>query len=410
MSARAPDSVRHGSPLRRREFRLYFVGNLVSNVGSWLSNVAVGVYMLELTGSSFWVGVAGFGLFIPTMIFALPAGVLADRMDRLRLLRRAQVWMALLAILLAVLVGVGQADRYSITLIAFGLGLGIALAIPTMQALIPLLVPPEEMPDAIRLNALTFNIARVVGPVTAAATYVTLGPTWAFGLNAVSFFPLVAALTLIKRAPFPRAADRPPGPLREGIAYAWRHLQTRWMLAAIVAIGFSLDPIITLSPALARRFGLAAGGAGWIVAAWGSGAVLMILAGRRGIRLATEHGLGWIGLVALSAGVAGLGLSPSLVPALACGVLAGAGFITATMAFTTSIQRDVPESLRGRVSALWTLAFLGPRALASVAVGSLADAVGPRAATIAFSSVALFAAVFLRRVEGLKEELSEFTT
>jgi predicted MFS family arabinose efflux permease len=233
---------------------------------------------------------------------------------------------------------------------------------------------------------------------------VTLGPAWAFGLNAVSYFALVAALTMIRKPPFPRAADRPPGPIREGIAYAWRHLRTRWMLLSIVAIGIALDPITTLSPALAQDLGIGRDGAGWIVAAWGGGAVLMILVAGRLIRAISEHGLGWVGLVALAAGVAGLGVAPTVWLAIPAAVLAGVGYITATMAFTTTIQQDVPESLRGRVSALWTLAFLGPRAIAGVVDGALGDLVGVRSTTVMFATVALVAAVLLRRVIAPKGE------
>ncbi|HEX9774231.1 MAG TPA: MFS transporter [Actinomycetota bacterium] len=386
------------SPLRRREFRLYFIGNLTSNVGSWISNVAFAVYIHDLTGSSFWVGMVGLSLFVPTLLFALPAGALADRFDRLRLLRSAQILMATLAGMLTIAVATGNATRELVVLAAAGIGVGISVGIPVMQALIPTLVPHEEMGDAIRLNALTFNVARVLGPTLAALVLGTLGPAWAFGINAVSFAAIVAALTMIGRVPYPRVADRSPGPIREGIAYAWRHLRTRWMLLSIVAIGIALDPIVTLAPAISARLGVAGGGAGYVVGSWGAGAVVTILVGRRLIVVATERGLGWIALVVLFAGVSIVGLAPAFPVVLLGGLVAGGGYIVATMAFTTVIQADVPESLRGRVSALWSLAFLGPRAFASVGVGALADAAGTRVSSLSFAVVALGAAVLLRHV------------
>ena len=387
------------SPLRRREFRLYFAGNLTSNIGNWLANVALAIYIHDLTQSSFWVGLALFGLNVPVLLFGLPAGALADRVDRVRLLQLSQVLMAALAAVLALLVMTGMADRYTVTAISFGLGIGIAVSIPAMQALIPVLVPPPELGDAIRLNALTFNSARVLGPLLAAVTLKTLGPTWAFALNAASFVPLIWGLSQIRTPPFPREADRPPGPMREGIAYAWRHLRTRGMLLAIVAIGVTLDPITTLSPALADRFGLTSNGAGWIVAAWGLGGVAVILGARGLIAAATRHGAGWAGLLGLAAGMAILGATSSPWIGLTGGVIAGVGYIVSTMVFTTSIQESVPESLRGRVSAIWTLAFLGPRAAGSVIDGWAADRIGPGVTTILFGSVALVAALFLRRIE-----------
>lgn len=400
----AADPQPYASPLRRRAFRLYFAGNLVSNVGNWLNNVVLAVFVHEQTGSSFWVGLVNFGLFMPVLAFALPAGALADRSSRVHLLRNAQLWSGALAVVLTVMAANGTATPLAITAIAFGMGIGVAVAIPVMQSLIPILVPPEELGDAIRLNGLTFNLARVAGPVLAAAALVTIGPVWAFGINAVSFLALAAALHRIGEPPFPRAHSERPGTVTDGIAYAWRHLRTRWMLLAIVAIGIALDPITTLSPALSVRYGLDADAAGWIVAAWGGGAAAMLIVGRRVIAAVTHHGLGWLGLLGLAAGVSGLGLAPGIGVALPSGVVAGAGYIVATMAFTTAIQSDVPEHLRGRISALWTLAFLGPRAIVAVADGALADLLGPRTATLCFAAVALVAAIALRHVTPSTEE------
>jgi predicted MFS family arabinose efflux permease len=204
---------------------------------------------------------------------------------------------------------------------------------------------------------------------------------------------------MIRQIPFPRTAEQPPGPIREGLSYAWHHLRTRWMLLSIVAIGIALDPIITLSPALSDRYGLKTAAAGWMVTAWGAGGAAMIIFGMNAIRRATHHGLGWVGLFVLFVGVFELGAAPNIGWAIPGCVLAGVGYIVASMAFTTTIQQDVPEALRGRVSAIWTIAFLGPRAIAALAEGALADRIGPRITTSLFSVVALIAAVSLRRVQ-----------
>jgi MFS family permease len=384
-------------PLARREFRIYFAGNLASNIGTWVANVALGVYMLELTGSSFWVGVVNAALFVPVIFFALPAGALADRTDRLRLLRTSQVFAGALAGLLALLVSLDAAPRLVVVLIAAGWGVSIAVAIPAMQAMVPSLVPHGELAEAIGMNALTFNVARAIGPVLAAVTLTTLGTTFAFGLNALSYAAIVAALLAIRRPPFLRESSGPPGPPREGLVYAWRHLRTRTMLLAVMAISVSLDPITTLSPALARSYGLATGGAGWIVSSWGLGAVLGITAGRRLINQMSKRGLGWAGLIGQAAGMAALGAAPNVAAAIPAGILTGFGYITAVITFTTAIQTDVPERLRGRVMALWTISFLGPRVAAAVVDGALADAFGPHVAASCFALPALVAAWFVRR-------------
>lgn len=406
---RSPDSPpaeRRRGPLARREFRTYFIGNLVSNSGNWLQNVTIGVFMLNLTGSSFWVGLAAAGLFLPSLALALPAGVLADRRDRRRILMGAQAAAALLAALLTALAAVDAANRYAVVAIAFGLGTAIAFSIPAMHAFVPSLVPPDELADAIGLNALTFNVARAVGPVLAAAVITTLGATWAFGLNTLSFLALIGALWAVRRPPFPRVMSRPGGTIAEGLRYAWDHRRTRVMLIAVAAISISLDPITTLAPALAESLGMATGGAGWIVSSWGGGAVLGLIAGRGLIRHMVEHGLGWIGLIAFTIGLTGLGAAPTVFLALPMGVLAGVGYITATISFTTTIQADVPEEFRGRVSSLWTLMFLGVRPFAAVLDGGLADAVGPHVTTIAFGAPALAAVWLVRRMTPVHEPLA----
>lgn len=384
-------------PLARREFRLYFAGNVASNVGSWLSNVALSVYVLDLTRSSFWVGLTNSALFVPVLLFALPAGALADRTDRLRLLRVSQVAACAFAATLALLVAIDQANRYSLVVIAAGLGLTIAVAIPAMQSMIPSLVPHDELTDAIGLNALTFNIARALGPVLAAVTITAIGYTFAFTLNALSFVPLIIALVVIRRPPFLREMEGAGGSIREGLSYAWNHVRTRTMLLAVVAISVSLDPITTVSPALARSYGLSTGSAGWIVSAWGGGAVAGITLGRRWIRYASSHGLGWAGLLGQAAGLLALGAAPAIGSAIPAALLTGFGYITATISFVTTIQNDVPERLRGRVMSLWTASFLGPRVISAVIDGALADAFGPHLATAVFAAPAVAAAWFVRR-------------
>jgi MFS family permease len=384
-------------PLARREFRLYFAGNLSSNIGNWLANVALSVYVHDLTGSSFWVGITNAALFVPTILFVLPAGAMADRGNRVRILRLSQVMACACAGTLTVLVWTGVANRYAVVGIAAALGVTVAFAIPAMQSMIPSLVPHEELTDAIGLNALTFNIARALGPVAAAAAITWVGATFAFGLNTLSFVPLVVALAIIRRPPFPRESEGPPGPMLEGLRYAWNNVRIRTMLLGMVFVSISLDPITTVAPALARSYGLASGAAGWIVSAWGAGAVLGITLGRRFVNRVTRNGVGWIGLILQAAGLVGLGAAQAMLGAIPAALVIGFGYITAAIAFVTTIQSEVPERLRGRVMALWTLSFLGPRVFAAVLDGSLADSAGPHIATALFAIPALAAAWFVRR-------------
>jgi len=382
------------NPLRRREFGLYFAGSVVSNIGTWMQNVVLSVFMFKLTGGSTWVGVANFALFIPIVFFTLPGGVIADRRDRLRLLRDTQIAAGVCAAGLAALTATHNVNRYSAVALAFGIGVASAVAIPAMQALLPHLVPGEELSDAIALNAVTFNLARAVGPIVAYAA-LAISAAWAFGLNALSFFVLAVALWLVRAVPYPREGGR-PGPMREAIEWAWRHVRTRTMLIGVAMIGIALDPITTLSPAYGRALGNA-NRAGWIVSAWGLGAVLVITAGASVLRRLAEHGLGWLGLGILAVGIAIYAAGHTVPVVLAGNAIAGAGYIISAVIFTAAIQHDVPEALRGRVMALWTFAFLGLRPVASLVDGKLADAFSPHWATLVFAVPAAAAAVFVRR-------------
>ncbi|MCA1831881.1 MAG: MFS transporter [Actinomycetota bacterium] len=392
------DPRRTPSPLRHRAFRLYFTGSMISNSGTWLQNVALSVFMLNITHRSTWVGITGLALMLPVVFLTLPAGVLADRVDRLKLLLISQLVAAGFAAVLTVLAAAHTITRYTVVGLAMGLGASVAFAIPAMQALIPHLVPEDELEGAIAMNAITFNIGRVIGPILAALTPLLFHdnwPVWAFGLNTASFLVLAVLLSRMGPPPYPRPGGG-PGPVSEAIDYAWHHVRTRWMLLGVIAIGFTLDPIFTLSPAIGRSFGRSSY-AGWIVSVWGAGAVFVITAGASVLRYLTKHGLGWVGLVVLAAGIAGFSAAQNLAEALGAVFVTGGGYIAAAMTFTTTIQTDVPERLRGRVMALWTLAFLGPRPIAGIIDGSLADVLSPHWAGVLFALPAIVMSVAVRR-------------
>ena len=398
MKTHERESQRPPSPLRHRAFRLYFIGNMISNSGTWLQNVALSVFMLEITHRSTWVGISSFALMLPVVFLTLPAGVLADRVDRLKLLLISQLVAAGFAGVLTALAAAHVVNRYTVVLMAMGIGGSLAFAIPAMQALIPHLVPEGELSEAIAMNAISFNIGRVLGPMLAAVTPLIFHddwPVWAFGLNTASFLVLAMLLSRIGPPPHPRGGGS-PGPMREAIEYAWGHVRTRSMLLGVVAIGFTLDPIFTLSPAIGESFGRSSY-AGWMVSAWGAGAVVGITVGAAALRYLTKHGLGSVGLVVLAAGIAGLAGAQNMPEALGAVFVAGMGYIAAAMTFTTTIQTDVPERLRGRVMALWTLAFLGPRPIAGIIDGSLADLLSPQWATLLFAVPAIVTAIVVRR-------------
>lgn len=371
--------------IRDRTFGVFFVGNLVSNCGTWLQNVAAAIVVYRLTGSNTLVGAVSMLQFAASLLLAPWAGALSDRMDRRLLLVWGQVISIVAASGLAIwtaAVGIeGLPGPWPIFATAAVIGVGWAISVPTMQALVPALVDDADLDQAIALNSITFNIARAIGPALGAVTLVTLGAAATFGLNALSYAVLIVALMLIRPREITRPKTRGDGSVRECLRYVRGEPVLFVLLIGVTALGFGTDPVNTLSPAMADELGGGDALVGWLVSAFGIGAAGMAF-GVGTVRKRIALGpLGVIGLLVLAAGLFAFAASPVVGVALGALVLAGIGFLLALTALTTELQRRVPEALLGRVMALWTVAFLGSRPVAALLDGALGDAIGPRAAT-----------------------------
>jgi MFS family permease len=386
-----------------RDFRLYFFGNLISSSGTWLQNVAQGVLVLELTGSAFMVGLTQVATFVPVLVLGLHGGGLADRFDRRKLLMSTQVLAIASTGALAILAATGHATVPAIMVVALLLGIQYAVAIPALQAVVPSLVPPEQLGPAVAYSSVTYNLARALGPLLATAAVAALGFGLAFGLNSLSFVALFVAVAAIRLRPGSEAPHG-RGSIRDGLRYAWRSRRIRSLLILVTAISVATDPVYTLAPTFARHvFGETAAQAGLLVSAFGAGAILAaLLAGRLfGRSRATRRRAGVAGLVVLAAGMAGLAVSGSLPVGLIALGAAGVGYLLSITAATTGIQETVPDQLRGRVMALWTLCFLGSRPLAALLDGGLADLLSPRIATLLILVPLIVSGAFLAgRVPG----------
>ncbi len=395
-------STPRGAPrlLTDRTFGPYFFGNLVSNCGTWFQNVAAAVVVFNLTGSAVLVGAVSVAQMLPSLLLSLPAGVLTDRVDRRKLLLSGQLLSASASGCLAVwtgLVGVeGLPGIWPVLGASLVLGVGIAFSIPAMQALVPALVPPEDLDLAIALNSVTFNAARAVGPALGAATLVAFGPAAAFAVNAASFLVLVAMLLAVT----PRAVERSTGgdrSVRASLSYVRADRTSLMLLVGVAALGFGADPVYTLTPPLAEAFGGGDRLVGLLVSAFGSGAVLSALLVGRLRRRCGQRSLGLAGLVGLGGGMLGLVASPNQTAALVFLGVGGAGYLFATTALTTLLQQRVPEDLRGRVMALWTIALLGSRPVAALIDGALADLTSVRVAIVFAAIVPLVSAAIVWR-------------
>jgi MFS family permease len=327
--------------------------------------------------------------FAPILFLAPWTGSAADRFERRRLLLVTQPTAALLSGTLALLTHFDVVT--SAVVILFGLGQGVmtAFSTPAQQALFVSLVPRDDVTSAVGLNSMTFNIARAAGPALAGVTIETLGIAAAFAVNAGSYLVFALALVFVT----PRRQERPESTrLRDSFDLLRREPRLAVALGIVAAVGFSSDPINTLSPAFAHAFDLPDTASGYIIGVFGAGAVTaaFVLAGRQPSRVRTA-----ITLTLLGGGVAAFSLSPFLPVALTCLFVAGFGYLASNTAATSFLQLGVAESQRGRIMALWSIAFLGLRPFASLVDGAIASSFGVRAAGVVLAIPALVAAALL---------------
>jgi MFS family permease len=361
--------------LRHTEFRVFWTGNFVSNIGSWMQNVAQGWLVLQLTGSPLWLGLVGFAQQVPALVFSLLGGVIADRASRRRLLLATQTTMMLLALVLAVLTQMHWITVRQIMVIAVFAGTTMALNAPTYQSAIRDLAPAEDLLNAIALNSIQFNASRVLGPSLAGFAIAGLGVAACFYLNALSYVPL---LFVIGRVAFPARAERETRSVAAEIAEGFHYVrQNRTVLLLVLLVAmvsmFGL-PYLVMMPAFARDvLHVGARGLGYLVAAAGAGALL------GGIHLAmlrTHRRRGPVVLgAALTFFAAILLFCASRHPLLSALLLAvvGGAAVNCVATVLSLIQTLVPDQIRGRVLSMYTMAFLGFTPLGSLLVGALAE-------------------------------------
>jgi MFS family permease len=392
----APPSIRRVMVSRR--FLPFFVGSALSNIGTWFQNIAAGLLIYQLTGSSLLVGTVHFAQFIGAFLLAPWAGAAADRFDRRRLLALTQLLAGVTAGVLAAVTWAGVVTAPIVVGLSFVLGLALAFMVPALLALVPLLVETRDLDAAISLNSLTFNLARAVGPLLGALVAEQLGYGPAFALNAASFLAFAGALALLVR-PFPQ--QRTPKGSRPGLRHAIADVRREpvWvaLLVVVAAISFTADPILTLAPELARDvFGGTDLDAGLLVGAFGTGATITALTLTGWLR-ARRNALPGALLVQAS-GMLVVSAAPGLGLALGGMFVSGAGYLAAITRATTRLQSEVPDVLLGRVMALWSLSFVGSRPFAALLDGAVAEVAGARAAAAVMTVPTVVVAVWAARL------------
>ena len=372
--------------LRYRDFRLLWVGMVISNVGSWMQLFGLGYLVVQLAIrdgvpqlAPFYIGLLGLARALPSLAFGLFAGVMADHADRRRLLLMTQSAATLNALLLALLTITGQINIVAVVLIGAIGSTIFSFDAPTRQAMVPRLVGERDLVSAIGLNSVAFNGAQLAGPVLGGILYIPFGLGGLFMINALSFLAVIAALVLMR--PVPAAASRRDvtmlRSIREGLGYVRHDVVVRWIMVLTATAALLTRPWIQLLPAFTEQIlHVGAVELSWLMGASGAGALggALVTASLGNLR---RQGLVLVvSASAMAALVAVFALQRSLAVALP--LLAAVGF--ATMLFmgmsNTLVQMRTPDHLRGRVMSVHTMVFLGIMPLGTLALGALGTAVG----------------------------------
>ena len=383
--------------LRHRNFRLFYAGQLVSLSGTWMQSLAQAWLLYRMTESGLWLGLAGAAALLPNLLFGLYGGVLADRFSRQRLLIAAQALAMVQAFALAALTFSGHIAPWHILLLAFLLGLVQAFELPARHSFVAQLVPRADLSNAIALNSSLFHLARFLGPAIAGVLVAWVGEGWVFFVNGLTFIAVLVGLLAIRLPAEPDGAEAGGlHALREGLWYVWRHATIRAVIALVAAVSLVGSSAIVLMPVFAAKvFERDAQSLGLLLGVIGLGAFAGALTlARRKDLAGIERAIAAAGLV----GGAALALfATTKVFALALLILPAVGFCITTMlaSSNTLIQLTVPDRLRGRVMALFSVALHGMMPLGQLAVGAAADHVGaPRAVAISGALLFLAAGAF----------------
>jgi MFS family permease len=373
--------------LQHRNYRLFFAGQSVSLVGTWVTRIATSWLVYRLTGSELLLGLTGFAGQIPLLLLAPFAGVLADRWNRHRILVITQVLSALQSLALAVLALSGRITVTHVILLQIAQGIINSFDTPARQAFVVEMVDDRaDLPNAIALNSSMFNASRIIGPAIGGVIIAAVGEGWCFMIDAVSYVAVIASLLAMRLPPrtVTRVREHILKELRSGFGYAFGFAPVRELLLNVSIVGIMGMPYAVLMPVFASK--ILHGGAstqGLLMTAVGAGALIgtFYLASRHSVL-----GLGKVIIAStllLSAGLIAFAYSRTLLLSLVVLPLVGAGMMLQAASTNTILQTIVDEEMRGRVMAFYSVAVLGTTPIGSLAAGAAAESIGaPRTIVI----------------------------
>jgi MFS family permease len=373
-----PPSLR---ALGHRNFRLYWSGQLVSLVGTWMQNVARGWLVLELTHSAFWLGMVGLATSLPVLVLSVWAGTLVDRVSKRALVIVTQTISMLAAFLLAALTISGTVQVWQVMAISLVLGTVFAFDGPARQSFTVEMVGKEDLMNAVALNSSIFNGARVVGPAIGAVVLAWQGPGLAFFLNGLSFLAVIVGLFMMKLPPHvrTRVSENSFKRMMEGLHYVRRDDTIAMLMLLICAVSIFAYPYAVLMPIFADSvLQVGTAGYGMLMAFSGIGSLLgaislTLQSGRPDTRRGRTVKIGIIGMPLFLAVFA---LSQNYLLSLAMLIGVGWTMISVNATINTLVQTNVPDHLRGRVNGVYTFLFVGMAPAGNLQAGVLADHLG----------------------------------
>jgi MFS family permease len=380
--------------LRNRNFRLYFRGQLVSNTGNWLTNIALTLLVLNLTHSGLAVGILAACQYGPILLLSAYAGAVADRSDKRKLLIITQILEMLQSICLAVFAFLPHTPILGLYIIAIAGGLFLAFDNPLRRSFVSEMVPESDLPNAVVLYSTVVNGSRILGPLIAGALVTTVGYGWCFTLDALSYIAVLVSLFNMNPSELYRKkiSTQTKGAIRAGLSYVIHTPRLCINFAMLIAIGlltynFNITLPIFVTKALHGNAGIYT----LLYAAFSVGAVITTLFVARRVTVKMHH----VTAGALLLGLATLLLSvvPNTLWALPAIFLVGAASIMYMTATTALVQLEAKANMRGRVLALQTVILIGPTALGGPVLGGLADAFGSRSPLIIGGVAAIITAI-----------------
>lgn len=399
-SAAPARGMRHAlRALRHRDFAIFWTGAVFSNTGTWIQNLTIPYVVYQLTSSAFWVGVATFSQFIPTMLLGPLAGSVADRFDRRRVLLITQSSMAIMALSLWALWASGARMLAPVLVIVAVHGMLQGLNIASWQTFVNDLVPRKDLLSAITLNSLQFNAARAVGPAIAGVLLATVGPTIAFLANGLSFVFVLVALALIRTRAQPRANPLTGGFLRQ-FARALRYVRTQpgimVGMGVAVLVGMLGNPIQQFTVVFAAdEYHVGPLGLAFLNVAIGLGAGIAFVMVSGWDAVVTKATIVRIALFTYGAAAFAFALSPNYATGFVALIVVGGGFLAVIATTNTVIQTIVADHIRGRVLACRVMAFSGSYPIGALGQGWVADQVGVRTAVAGAGITLMLAAGWL---------------